>query len=142
MVEFLELHSALVTLADQMEENNLSYEAIFSCLADIFQMIGMIIALQNVSIDDAIVDPLRTIEHRVRMENAEHSTKGFNAVWHNHRGYCCYVFYVAQHSSLRSSEPTVTPADVSSLVKLSFTHTRCITVTDQTRRLPRQQLRK
>ncbi|MEQ2159683.1 hypothetical protein GOODEAATRI_025533, partial [Goodea atripinnis] len=73
-------------------------------------MIGMKIALQYVSIDDAIVDTLRAIEHRVCMEYAEHSTQDFSAVWHNHRGYCCYVFCVTQHSSLRSNEPTVRPA--------------------------------
>ncbi|MED6234148.1 Elongation factor-like GTPase 1 [Ataeniobius toweri] len=90
---------------DQIEGNNLSYNAILSCLDDIFQMIGMIIALQNVSIDDAIVDTLRANEHCVRMEYAEHSTEGFSGVWQNHWGYCCYVFCVTQHSSLRSSEP-------------------------------------
>ncbi|MEQ2162920.1 hypothetical protein GOODEAATRI_024941 [Goodea atripinnis] len=57
---------------------------------------------QNVSINDAIVDPPRA------------SIQDFSGVWHNHRGYCCYVFCVAQHSSLRTIEPTVTPADVSS----------------------------
>ncbi|MEQ2173666.1 hypothetical protein GOODEAATRI_034448 [Goodea atripinnis] len=125
-MEFHELHSALVTLADQIEGNNL-YDAILSCLDDIFQMIKMIIALQDVSIDDAIVETLRAIEHRFHMENAEHITQDFSAVWHNHRGYCRYVFCVTQHSSLRSGELTVTPADISSLLKISFAHTRCIT---------------
>ncbi|MEQ2179838.1 hypothetical protein GOODEAATRI_029295 [Goodea atripinnis] len=104
-------------------------------------MIGMIIALHNVSIDDTIVDTLRAIKHRVHMECAEHCTQDFSAVWHNHQGYCCYVFCVTQHSSLRSNEPTITPADVSSLLKISFAHTRCITVTEQTRRQSRQRLR-
>ncbi|MED6249625.1 hypothetical protein ATANTOWER_017175 [Ataeniobius toweri] len=84
---------------------------------------------------------VRATEHRVRMEYAEYSAQDFSAAWHNHRGYCCYVFGVTQHSLLRSSKPTVTPADVSSLLKISFAHTRCITVIEQTRRLSRQRLR-
>ncbi|MEQ2289492.1 hypothetical protein AMECASPLE_033595 [Ameca splendens] len=104
-------------------------------------MIGMIIALQIAGIDDTIVDTLRAIEHRVHVENAEHSTQLFIAVWHSHWGYCCNVFCVTQHSSLQSTEPTVTPVDVSSLLKISFAHTRCITVIEQTRRLSRQRLR-
>ncbi|MEQ2208949.1 hypothetical protein XENOCAPTIV_020338 [Xenoophorus captivus] len=104
-------------------------------------MIGMIIALQNVSIDNAIVDTLRAIKHHVRMEYSEHSTQDFIGVRHNHQGYCHYVFCVTLNSSLQSSEPTVTPADVSSLLKISFAHIRCIKVIEQTRHQSRQRLR-
>ncbi|MED6278220.1 hypothetical protein CHARACLAT_021445 [Characodon lateralis] len=87
MVEFFLCHSAMVTLADQTEGNNLSYEAILSCLDDIFQMIGMIMAFQNVSIDDAIVDPPRA------------SIQDFSGVWHNHRGSC--VMFSVSPSTVR-----------------------------------------
>lgn len=42
-----------------------------SRLDDVSEMLGMIIALQDVSIDDNIVEGLRSIQHRVRLEYAE-----------------------------------------------------------------------
>ncbi|KAK5614298.1 hypothetical protein CRENBAI_004269 [Crenichthys baileyi] len=46
----------------------------------------MIIAVWNVSIDNAIVDTLRAIERHVRIKYAEHSnTQYFSPVWHNPR---------------------------------------------------------
>lgn len=38
---------------------------------DVSEMLGMIIALQDVRIDDSIVKGLRSIQHRVRLEYAE-----------------------------------------------------------------------
>lgn len=43
-------------LADQIERVKLPVDAVLSRLDDNFEMLGMIIALQDVSIDDTIVN--------------------------------------------------------------------------------------
>lgn len=71
MADWSELSEALLVLADQIERDNLPVDVVLSRLDDVFEIIGMITALQDVSIDDAIVDSLRAIEHRVRVENTQ-----------------------------------------------------------------------
>lgn len=58
----------MLTLADQIENNNLSADVILSRIEDISEVLGRITALHDVDIDEKIVDTLRVIERRVRLE--------------------------------------------------------------------------
>ena len=58
---------AMFTLADQVENNNLSGDVILSRIEDLYEMLGRITALHDIDIDEEIVDTLKVIEHRVCM---------------------------------------------------------------------------
>ncbi|XP_023818518.1 uncharacterized protein LOC105358284 [Oryzias latipes] len=63
-----DIRRALLTLADQMEGNNLSTDAILSRLDDIFEMLSLIVAAEDADIDDSVFASLRAIEHRVHVD--------------------------------------------------------------------------
>ncbi|XP_041823365.1 uncharacterized protein LOC121629368 isoform X3 [Melanotaenia boesemani] len=71
MTDSSRVSAALLTLADQIERENLSGDAVLTRLDDIFEILGMVIAIQDANIDDNIFDSLREIEHRVHIEYAQ-----------------------------------------------------------------------
>ncbi|XP_041824008.1 uncharacterized protein LOC121628755 [Melanotaenia boesemani] len=68
MTDSSRVSAALLTLADQIERDNLSGDAVLTRLDDIFEILRMVIAVQDANIDDNIFVSLREIEHRVHIE--------------------------------------------------------------------------
>lgn len=68
MADLNGVSAALLALADQIERENLSGDAVLTRLDAIFETLGMVVAVLDANIDDDILECLRAIEHQVHME--------------------------------------------------------------------------